>query len=145
MKNEPIFSWSPEQKCAVCAITDDNKTFYGTAYCDPEDEDMMSEKTGYEIAYRRARIKACRYTKNQLKERLAALNQLYYSMNRSKKFNEKSYENRMLQRQLRLIKDDLATVKDMIATEEQNLRNFIENKDKFYKKVRANRNKAKSK
>ena len=144
MKYEPVFSWSQEEKCAVCAISDGIHTFYGTAYCDPEDEDMMSEKTGCEIAYRRAKIKVLRHSKNQLKERLAALNQLYYSMNRSKHFNEKSYENKMLQRQIHFIKNDLTTVKEMITTEEKNLRDFIESKDVFYKKVRARRQKVKN-
>ena len=61
------------------------------------DQDMMSEKTGCEIANRRAEIMVLKgYVKNELKPRLRALKQLYYSMNRSKYFNEKSYENKML-------------------------------------------------
>ena len=63
-------------------------------------------------------------------------------MNKSQRFNAKSYENKMLQRQIRQINFDLDTTKEMIATEEQNLRTYIADKDKFYQKVRFNRQKA---
>ena len=47
----------------------------------------------------------------------------------------------MLQRQIRLYEDDLTTTKDIIATEQQMLNDYIEEKDKFYKRIRANRQK----
>lgn len=59
---------------------------------------MMSEKTGCEIAFRRAKIEVLKSYRDELKIKLEALRQLYYSMNQSNKFNEKSYENKMLQR-----------------------------------------------
>lgn len=139
MKYEPIFTWDPENRTAICAITDGKNTFYGTAYCHPDDLDMMGEKTGCEIAFRRARIKAYKYNSSQLKERLAGLNQLYYSMKHSKKFNPKSYENKMLQRQIRLITSDLATLKEMVASEEQELKALIAAKEGFYKAIRQQR------
>lgn len=60
-------------------------------------------------------------------------------MNKSLKFNPKSYENRMLQRQIRMINFDLTTVKETIAMEEQNLKSYIEKKDVFYNHIRKNR------
>ena len=65
-------------------------------------------------------------------------------MNISYRFNEKSYENKMLQRQIRQINFDLATAKEMIATEQQNLRTYIKEKDEFYNKTRMRRKKANS-
>lgn len=62
-------------------------------------------------------------------------------MKHSKKFNEKSYENKMLQRQINMIKQDIQTVKEMIEEERNNLKSYIDTKDDFYKKVRANREK----
>ena len=60
---------------------------------------MLSEKTGNEIAYSRALIEAYNYRRNCIiKPGLKALNQLYYSMKHSKKFNKKSYEMKMLYR-----------------------------------------------
>ena len=120
-------------------MLDGNKVFTGIAKCHPDDSDMCSEKTGSEIACRRANIDALRSYRDELKIALKALNQLYYSMNKSKKFNAKSYENRMLQRQINLIKNDLTTTNEMIVSEQQNLRAYIKSKDIFYKATRARR------
>lgn len=102
---------------------------------------MMSEKTGCEIAFRRAKIHALQGYKEILKNKLSSLNQLYYSMKHSTHFNEKSYENKMLQRQIRLITFDLDTTKEIIATEQQNLKEYIDKKDEFYKHTRERRKK----
>ena len=142
MKNEPIFNWDEETGISSCIVSDGEKVYTGFAQCHPDDEDMKGQKTGCEIAFRRARINALRGYRDELKIQLKALNQLYYSMNRSTKFNEKSYENRMLQRQIRMINFDLATTKEMIATEQENLRTYIKEKDEFYNKTRMRRKKA---
>ena len=139
MKHEPIFNWDEDAGVASCILSDGEKVFTGFAQCHPDDRDMSSEKTGCEIAFRRARINALRGYRDELKIKLKALNQLFYSMNRSYKFNEKSYENKMLQRQIRMIDFDLTTTKEMIATEEQSLRQYLSDKDKFYTKTRIRR------
>ena len=142
MKNEPIFNWDEETGISSCIVSDGEKVYTGFAQCHPDDEDMKGQKTGCEIAFRRARINALRGYRDELKIQLKALNQLYYSMNRSTKFNEKSYENRMLYRQIRMINFDLTTTKEMIATEQENLRTYIKEKDEFYNKTRMRRKKA---
>ena len=63
-------------------------------------------------------------------------------MKHSKHFNPNSYENKMLQRQIRDFNLDLDIFKDILATEEQMLIEYLEEKDKFYKRIRANREKA---
>lgn len=100
---------------------------------------MKSEKTGCEIAFRRAKIHAMQDYRDSLKIKLSALNQLYYSMKHSTHFNEKSYENKMLQKQIRLIKFDLDTAKEIIVSEQKNLKEYIDAKDNFYKNTRARR------
>ena len=139
MKNEPIFNWDEEAGIASCILSDGEKVYTGFAQCHPDDEDMKGQKTGCEIAFRRARINALRGYRDELKIRLSTLKQLYHSMNISYRFNEKSYENKMLQRQIRMINFDLTTTKEMIATEEQNLRTYIQEKDEFYNKTRKRR------
>ena len=138
---EPYFEWDETLGIAYCELTDGERVWIGMAECHEDDFDMKNEKTGCEIAFRRARIKALKEKKRDLKLQLSALNQAYYSMNRSKHFNPKSYENRMLRRQIHLIESDLNTFKDMIATEEQNLITYLKEKDKFYKHIRYNREK----
>lgn len=143
MKNKkPIFTFDKETGHAKCVLREGSKRYEGHAFCHEDDGDMMSEKTGCEIALRRAKINTLRGYRDELKIRLSALNQYYHSMNMSYRFNEKSYENKMLQKQIRQIKFDLDTIKEMIADEEQMLREYITEKDKFYKRIRANREKA---
>ena len=143
MKIEPIFNWDGKIGMASCILSDGEKTYIGFAQCHPDDMDMAGEKTGCEIAFRRAKIKALKGYRDELKIQLKALNQLYYSMNRSNKFNEKSYENKMLQRQLNRINFDLDTVKEMITNEKQSLSKYLNEKEEFYKKIRKNRKKDK--
>jgi hypothetical protein len=136
---KPCFTWDEEFLVATCELSDGNNHFCGLATCHDDDEDMASEKTGSEIALKRAKISYFRHYRDCLKERLAALRQLYYSMNQSQKFNEASYENKMLQRQIRLLETDLETARELLNSEQESLREYIAEKDKFYKKVRANR------
>lgn len=143
MKREPLFGWDEATGTASCLLTDGERYYTGIAYCHPDDRDMMSEKTGYEIALRRAEIKALKDYVKELKLKLSALNQLYYSMKHSTKFNETSYENKMLQRQIRLLETDIEEIKIQINDNMAILKAYIAGKDIFYKLTRERRNKVK--
>lgn len=146
MKNHgPLFKWDPETGVASCILIDGENIFIGTATCAPEDRDMMSEKVGYHIAQYRAQISYLKHVRdNVLKPRLAALKQLYFSINQSKDFNDKSYETKMLRRQIYLTDSDLTIIKEDLAELKLELKTYLEEKAKFYKKVRENRNKGKN-
>lgn len=140
MKQEPIFNWDSEEGVASCIIKYKNQTFCGVAMCHEEDKDMMSEKTGMEIAYRRATIDYLKYVRDmELKPALKALKQLYYTMKHSTHFNPKSYENSKLQRHIRMYEFDLETINEIIIDERKNLKDYIDKKDEFYKKTRIGR------
>ncbi len=143
---EPIFKWDADTGTAYCAIWDaDGHMHEGTAVCHADDADMMSEKTGLDIARRRAELSAYKAFKYKLETELGALKQLYYSMKHSSKFKPDSYENIMLHRQMKLKEEDLATVKEIITTERIKLKVYIAEKDALYKQLRilrAKRNKA---
>lgn len=140
MKQKPIFNWDPEEGVASCIIKYKNQTFCGVAMCHEEDKDMMSEKTGMEIAYRRATIDYLKYVRDmELKPALKALKQLYYTMKHSTHFNPKSYENSKLQRHIRMYEFDLETINELIDNERKNLKDYIDKKDEFYKKTRISR------
>ncbi len=140
MKQEPIFNWDPEEGVASCIIKYKNQTFCGVAMCHEEDKDMMSEKTGMEIAYRRATIDYLKYVRDmELKPALKALKQLYYTMKHSTHFNPESYENSKLQRHIRMYEFDLETINELIVNERKNLKDYIDKKDEFYKKTRIGR------
>ena len=94
------FEYDEDSRVTYCHIVDkNNHVSVGVATCLEDDIDMISKRTGEEIAFRRAKIENLRICRDaDLKPRLAALKQLYYSMKHSSKFNPKSYENCMLQR-----------------------------------------------
>lgn len=146
MKNHgPFFEWDPETGTASCILIDGENIFIGSATCAPEDRDMMSEKTGYHIAQYRAQISYLKHLRdNVLKPRLAALKQLYFSINKSKYFNDKSYETKMIRRQIYMTSSDLDLIKEDLAELKQELNAYLEEKGKFYKRIRENRQKDKN-
>lgn len=139
MNNQPKFSF--ENGIARCVLSTKYGTFTGEAKCHPDDFDMESEKVGCEIAYTRAFIVALTHERdNVIKPSLKALKQLLYSMKHSKKFNKKSYENKMLWSQIQNWQFDLNTINKIIANEKEGLRQYIKIKDDLYKRLRAQRN-----
>lgn len=135
---KPIYNYS--DGTASCTMFYDNKSFTGTTSCYPEDKDMESALTGYYIAEMRALIKVLKYKKNfEMRPQLASLNQLWYSMNRSYQFNKKSYETKMLRRQIKMYEADIKAVNEDIAFVEQSIKNFINEKDILYKRLRKGR------
>ena len=136
------FSTECEQIAMWCEMLTEVKNQIGIFIkISSKQNDFVNEFTGCEIANRRMSIKVLQTHKYELNIRLSALNQLYYSMKHSKKFNEKSYENKMLQRQINMVKQDIQTVKEMIEEERNSLKSYIDAKDDFYKKVRVKREK----
>lgn len=139
MKHEPKFYFNPEEGSSLCVIQTKNKTFVGTAQCLETDRDMMSEKTGCEIAYHRAVIHTLEAHLSDLKNELMGLHKYYYSINTSKYFEADSYMTNMLKSQMQQREDDIRTTKKMIAAEKEYLKNYMADKAQFYKKVRRNR------
>lgn len=139
-KRIPIFEWDDATGAALCVLTDGEHTFVGTAKCAEEDMDMKGQKTGCTIALHRAKIAYYKHLRdNEAAPALKALNQLYYSMNTSKKFNPNSYENIMLQRQIHQKQFDLDTIKTLLVTEKQELYRYIQDKENTFKHIRENR------
>ena len=137
----PTYTWNEEDGIATCTIVDkQGRVFLGEAHAHPTDKDFANEKTGYMIAEIRAHISQLQSAKRDiLQPQLAALKQLYYSMNRSSEFDPNSYENYMLHRQIRLKEDDLAAVNEEIATYKKFLKGYIDEKDKLYISLRRRR------
>lgn len=139
MKN-PIFTWDAEEGLATCEIPYKDTFFFATAQCHPDDMDMVGEKTGCTIALYRAEIQMLQYIKNyEIKPALGALKHLAATMHNSKRFNPKSYENIMLQRQIRQKQDELNILYDMIDHKKQMLKEYIHDKDECFKHLRFNR------
>lgn len=136
--NKPAdYLWDAERGMATCIVYYKNLEFKGTAFCHPEDKDMKSKLTGQTIAEWRAMRQYFRHIRdNELKPQLQSLKQLYYAMNRSKRFDPKSYQSKMLFRHIQNIEFDLDTVNKNIAALSQNLKDYIDDKDKIYQTLR---------
>ena len=138
---EQNYLYDKDSGVSTYIIEYEGQYFTGIAHCAPEDADMQNEKTGINIAQRRAIIKLFQYRRNELKHKLAALNQLYYSVNKSKKYDSHGYMENMLEHQRQQIQDELNLMKDALKDEQQDLQQYLKNKDEFYKRIRTNRKK----
>jgi hypothetical protein len=140
MSKYPIYQYDVETHESICVLKYKDFTFTGKANCHPDDADMESSRTGITIAQMRATIKYLQHLKNnELKPKLDALNQLYYSINKSKKHDPNSYEAKMLHRQIELYKADLAEIRTTLARVKEELRFYIKDKEELYTKWRNNR------
>ncbi len=135
------YFFEPDSGVATYIYEYDGQTFTGIAHCSPEDQDMMNEYTGINIAQQRAIIKLFQYRRNELKHRLAALNQLYYSVNKSKKYDPHGYMENMLNHQIENTKEDLQAIISDIKDSQEYLKDYIQRKNDLYEAIRKNRNK----
>jgi len=101
----------------------------------------MSEKTGCFIAEKRAYIMALQDFRDKLRIELKALKRFYYSINTSKYFNSESYEVRRLISHIEMTKKDIEDTKKVLEYEKQQLKDYLKDKEIFYKKIRRNREK----
>lgn len=142
MKRTQQYAWDDNEKIATYILTDGDNVFVGSACCHPDDYDMCNEKTGLQIASMRAQIKYYTHMRdNEIKPTLKALNKLQSDMLYSKKYNKDSYEAKMLQKHIYRTKVDLDTVQDLLENAKTELRQYIFEKDDFYKRIRSNREK----
>ena len=139
------YDWDEATGIATCTIFGSinglEKKYVGVAHTHPEDEDMKSELVGAQIAEWRAQIELIKdYIASELKPGLAALKQLYYSMNRSKHYNMKSYESKMLYRQIRQKEEDIENAKLIIFEIRRYIAEYIARKETNYQLIRKKRN-----
>ena len=122
---------------ATYVIKYNNQEFKGEAVCHPEDKDFESSRVGLTIAESRANIQVLRHIReNELKPQLKVLNHLYANMKTSTHHNPASYEVRMLRSQIRAVEKELAIINNEINDERQFIKDYIDGKDKMYKRLR---------
>ena len=117
MSHKETYKWDPEEGSAIVKIENkDGYIFMGSAHCHPDDKEHMSEHIGLEIAEIRARLNMLRHIRdNETIPALRAMEHVFSNMKTSKQFNPKSYEARMVRRQVNILKGDLAAIKSMIS------------------------------
>lgn len=137
-----IFETDISGKITTCILTDGTNTFHGIASCHDDDMEFRSSLVGQEIAYNRAVIEYLRHCRDtEIKPKLQILNHLICSMKNSKHFNPKSYETKMIFRQINLYNDILLGLKEEIAVIQRNTQSLIQSKNETYTKFRNVRKK----
>ena len=137
MNKQPEYTWSERYGTATCTLFYKQYEFTGVANCHPDDQDMMSKLTGQTIAEYRATLQYLRFIRDcELQPQLKALKQLYYSMNHSKYFNPKSYEAKMLYRQINHLTEDLKENKYLIDLTKSELEAYLTTKERDHKQLR---------
>lgn len=140
MSKQPEYMWSERYGTAACTLFYKDYEFTGVANCHPDDQDMMSRLTGQIIAEYRATIKYLTFIKDfELRPQLQSLNHVFHCMKNSKYFDKKSYEARMLFRHINLLQKDIDTINEEIAITKQNLKEYIERKNKDHELIRKKR------
>ena len=115
-----------------------DQVFIGEAYCHPDDMDMESERTGLTIAEARAHIKMKKFIKRyEIIPVVNTLRHLLANIQSSKYHDPKAYESCMLRSQLAHWENKLEEITTDIADEEKYLKEYINQKDKLYRKLRA--------
>ena len=138
MNDDMIFTYDKETGLAQCLIKYNGIYCDGEAHCHPDDMDFESERVGLTIAEARANIKVLRFIRDyEIKPQLKILTHLYSNMKTSKSFNPISYEAKMVRGQIRAIEKELATINNGIADEQKFVKDYIDGKDKMYKRLRA--------
>lgn len=141
MNYNPEFSFDTENGLAVCVIKNKTGTrvYKGIAQCHPNDEDMMNAKTGYQIAFFRARIKMLQGKRDEARTELKALRHLESILAQSKKTVDDEYCMKTLRRQIAIAQMDVETTVELIDFVREDMRAYINEKDIFYKRIRAKR------
>ena len=131
------YEFRKEGNCSYCDLTYNNLTFTGVAECHPDDEDMMSERTGYFIAETRANIQKLRWCRDyEVMPMVKHYRHFYDCLSHSSKFNKDSYEAHMILKELKKWEYELQEIRLIIKEERDYLRNYIAEKERLYKKIR---------
>ena len=132
------YAYDKQYGWARCLMYYDGMPFEGGAKCHPDDMDFESERVGLTIAEARATKKVLRFIRDhELRPQLKILNHLYNNMRTSTYYNPISYEAKMLRSQIRAIEKELTAINNDLADERKFLSDYIQGKDKLYKRLRA--------
>lgn len=121
----------------------DGSIVKGVSYLHPEDKDLGGKLTGSVIATQRAYIAALKKEIAEHKSRLTGINHCLSILNQSHKTDMNSYEYKTINRQALIEADYISELQRVKKKIEEDLTNYIKEKDSYYKKIRANRQKKK--
>lgn len=115
--------------------------FIGRAYLHEDDKDLGNEKTGLFIAETRAKIKFLKELNRQHKTQLKGIVDTYKMLINSSNCNQDSYEIKLIRREINRRKKAILEEEEIIDRLRSNLKEYIDAKEDFYKRIRKGRQK----
>ena len=105
----------------------------------PQDMDMMSEKTGGDIALYKATIKILRNKRKRTRQEYRVLKNLLKTYKNRPNFDANDPYVRILKRKIYSYGQDIEYLNNCENNCREELRKYIDEKDNFYQKIRAMR------
>lgn len=136
------FTYNDITHTTYCTRHTKRGKFTGRAQCHPNDYDFESKLLGQHYAYTRSMLQELCESRDELRAQLKGLNRLYSVLKYNPRVDPESTECYIVRRQIKLMERDLEEVRALIKATREELCNYIETKDKFYKKVREERKKS---
>ena len=136
---EPKFTYLEDVGIVSCIIEDKNKYYYGDAFCHDEDMQFFSKRTGEQIAASRAYLEYLKDIRDTIKTELKAFKHFYSCIKQHQNFNENEYSVRFLLRTIKKLEIELKEAQSAVIEERNNLKLFLDSKDKLYREVEKRR------
>ena len=138
MGRQPIYEWDEKAGLATCCIwLDDFLQGYGIAQCAEKDRDMISERTGLQIAEMRAQINILQNYKNrELRPGLKALIHLKGTMQISTRYNPDSYEAKRLDKEIKNKEEEIIAIQSKIDHIKEQLQEYMRLKGIMFERIR---------
>ena len=140
MPREPKFIFLDNIVRCELEDPDTHEIVVGEAKCMPQDMDMMSEKTGLQIAETRANIKFLKHLIKESKKELKALKDFHSLLKFNPYYNEENREVKLLIKEIRRREKDIKENENSLKEMKDSLIEYIAEKEKFYQKIRRIRN-----
>ena len=135
-------NWDEENGIALTKIScNDGVIITGTAKVHPEDKDMENAYTGFNISGVRASISYFTKQIQDLKSRIKGLNHYKSILDQNPSVPKDGYEYKMLLKEMKFLDEEVHEYTQIREQMRDELRNYIKDKDRFYKRVRYVRNK----
>ena len=134
MKRNSISFEKLDNGNTICRLRFDGQVFIGEAKLHPADKDFESEKTGCFIAECKANIKKLKYVKTKLIREVTFLKKTYNLLREIE-----HYDSKALKEQIEENENQIKEIESAISDEKIYLYRYIQEKDAFYKRMRAKR------
>ena len=115
--------------------------YVGKAYLHEDDKDLGNEKTGLFIAETRAKIKFLKQLNRQHKIQLKGIIDTCKMLINSSNCDKDSYEIKLIQKEIARRKKAISEEEEIIDRLRSNLKEYIDAKEDFYKRIRKGRQK----